>query len=122
MAKNLLKFVQGEEKDITVTVKDASENAVDLTGATGFFSVKENKNDADGLAIIAKDTATASEMELTDPTNGIAVIHILEADTASVAPKEYFYDIKFKLAGGDIHVVTLDSFVVEQNITQKSTP
>lgn len=124
MANNKISIVKGEEKDITVTVKDKNENSVDLTGATGFFSVKNNKGDADIDAVITKNTGTSTEMEITNPTGGVAVIHLIESDTnaSSFKAKEYFYDVKFKLSNNDIHVVVVDQFVVSEPVTIKSTP
>lgn len=75
--------------------------ATTLAGATVRFTMKAKEFDTDfddSDAIIQKD--------VTDGTSeGVAVILIAPADTAELAPKKYFYDIKVQEAGGDIYKV-----------------
>jgi hypothetical protein len=59
----------------------------DLTGASLKFLAKRNVADADGSAVITKTTAGGGIVVPT-PTNGVAQVQILAADTQSLANEE----------------------------------
>lgn len=72
-----------------------------LVGATVRFTVKtaEFSEDADDSdAVITRD--------ITDGTaEGTAEFTLNPADTATLAPADYFYDIKVEEAGGDVYKI-----------------
>ena len=73
-----------------------------LVGATVRFTMKDVQYDAstdDSTADIKKDVTNGDE-------NGNAVITILPADTSTVVPSSYYYDVKVQNADDTIY--TLD--------------
>ena len=83
-------------KKNTVNI-NLSMTGVDLTGATIYFTVKEETDEvaSDTSALIKKDVT-----DHTDPTHGITTIALTPSDT-NVIPGKYGYDIKLKKANGD---------------------
>lgn len=78
---------EGRYLNIPVTRTDSNGDAIDITGFTYFFTVKNKKSDSDSNALILK-TITSHE----DPTSGVTQITILNADTKDKKPGSYFYD------------------------------
>lgn len=88
-----------------------------LTGAKIILTVKRGyglseefqlKNEAAG--------GSSSEIEDVDLANGQFRIHIVPANTASMIPKGYVYDIEINLAG-KIKTYVKNSFKLEGDIT-----
>lgn len=75
--------------------------ATTLVGATVRFTMKETEFDD------STDDSTAAVLKnVTDgDASGNATITIDPADTATLTPGDYFYDIKVQEAGGDIYKV-----------------
>ncbi len=73
--------------------------AATLVGATVRFTIKSSEYDT--------DTADATASVIKNVTNGtaggLATITINPADTATLTPGKYFYDIKVEEADGDIY-------------------
>lgn len=69
----------GEDKSIVITIKDAAEVPIDITGWTIQFKVA---NAISGTALFTK-TAT-----LTTPASGICTVTVASADTISLPPSE----------------------------------
>lgn len=87
ISKLYIKRNNDKSYPITVTKDDV---AVDITGWTIYFSVKENRNDSDSDALIYKTISSH-----TDASNGESVISISASDTETVDPGEYYYDLLF---------------------------
>ncbi len=51
------------------------------------------------------DKSVGAGVTLTDPTNGVATIAILAADTVSLTATDYFYDVRVELSTGDRNTV-----------------
>jgi len=109
-----LSFVRGDSRDITLTIKDSLGVAVDITGWTVFFTVKENKEDTDDNAKIAKDVTTH-----TDPTGGITKISLSSDDTEDLLG-EYYFDIQIKTDNDDIFTLDNDICSFEHDITRRT--
>lgn len=74
-----------------------------LTGATVFFTLKENPHDTDAddsEAVLTKTITSHS-----DAPNGQTLIELTDSDT-NIAPKNYFYDVKVKESDGKIYLAT----------------
>lgn len=88
----------------TYTINYAYERngiAASLGGATVRFTVKSEEYDTD-----TSDTTAAVAKDVTDGTvDGLATITIDPADTATLEPGTYFYDIKVETATGEIYKV-----------------
>jgi hypothetical protein len=80
-------FIQkGTTKAYEVQFKK-NGTAIDITGWTVFFTVKEHMSDTDAHAIIKKTLTTHS-----DPTAGITLIR-LETEDTDITPNSYYYDL-----------------------------
>lgn len=112
---NDLTVYRGDDKTYNLTFTDSNGDAIDITGYTIFFTVKNNKTDSDDDAVIKKDITSHI-----DPTNGKTQIILTDIDTA-IAIKRYFYDIQLKDVSGLITTVLEDAFIIVQDITIRTT-
>lgn len=110
-----LTIIKGDTTPISVTLKDSAGVAIDITGATVFFTVKENKEKSDNYAVIKKDVTSH-----TDPTAGITVINLTAAET-SVKAGSYFWDIQIKYDDGTIQSTTSGICDIVQDVTTRTT-
>lgn len=88
-----------------------------LTGGTIRFTVKTAESDDatdDAGATILKNVTS-----FTDSENG--VVPLVPADTATLDPADYFFDIKVKESGGSIYLVDRGRFRVEGTPTNRVT-
>lgn len=101
-------------KKNTVNI-NISMTGVDLTGATVYFTVKEEPDEvaSDTTALIKKDVT-----EHTDPTHGITVIALTPTDTNVVAGK-HRYDIKLKKADGSQTTIKVGKCRILDTITNR---
>lgn len=111
-----LEFYRGDDWKLDVTLKDEDGLAIDLTGATVFFTVKENESDADTSAVITEDVTSH-----TDPTNGETSIEVSDTETDDVDPGTYYYDIQVKTAAGNIQTVVKGTLTVLTDITRRTS-
>lgn len=111
-----LDTLQGENKTFLLTVLDEERNPANLTGATITFTVRK---DFDTAAVITKTSATPGEIDiLAPPTDGLAKIFLVPADTSGLAPGQYIYDVWVELSGGEkINVITPSRFIIGQGVT-----
>lgn len=106
-----LNIYEGEDKTWTVTILDSNSVAVDITGYTFLFTVKEKISDTDTNAIIKKKITTHS-----DPTNGKTQITIDSADTVDKSGK-YLYDYQWVDTATKRKVVLKNAtFEIEQRV------
>jgi hypothetical protein len=95
-----LKINRGTTFPITFTYKKSGV-ATSLVGAIVRFTMKPSEYDTD-----TSDTTASVKKNITTGTAlGVAVINIDPADTQSLAPGTYFYDIKVQEASGAIYKV-----------------
>lgn len=87
-----------KKRDKTIRVAlEINSVAFDVTGASVWFSVKENLDDLDADALITKENAAAggddTQANITDGTGGIIEIYIKPADTVDMEAGDYWYDV-----------------------------
>lgn len=88
-----------------------------LVGATVRFTVKEEEYDenvTDSDALVLKNVTNGD-------ADGVATITINPADTATVVPGNYFYDIKVEEAGGEIYKIDEGKFKLDGSPTNRLT-
>lgn len=103
-----LKINRGTTYTIGLTCQRNGQPAT-LVGATVRFTVKTSEYDSsttDATAVITKNITNGT-------AGGQATITLSPADTATLEPGKYFYDIKVQEAGGSIYkcvegTITLD--------------
>lgn len=88
---------RGDDEPLTLTVvrpdEDDVDQPVDLTGATLWFTAKNAWSDADADAVIALTTPT--DIQITDPTGGIAIINVTADETKTLnAYTRLVYDVQ----------------------------
>jgi hypothetical protein len=114
---NALTVIRGSSKTLQLTVKDSDTNeAVDLTGATVYFTVKSAIGDEQSL--IQKISTNVAQIELTAPREGKASIKLVPADTMTKDPGSYTFDVWAVLASG-VRIVPVPptTLEIEQSVT-----
>ncbi len=106
---------RGDTVNLDITVTDSDGSAVNITGYTFFFTCKTNNDDSDDDALIKKDVTSH-----TNPTGGITRITLSKTDT-DVTIGNHYYDIQMKDLSGNITTLTADRFIVEQDITTRTS-
>lgn len=105
---------QGNHKTLQLTITGTTD---DISGWTIYFTVKRNESDPDSEALIAKSTADAAEIKVTDGPNQQAEIYLLPDDTRELAAGTYSYDVKVVTdAGNEYTVVGPSDFTVSKAV------
>lgn len=100
----------GDDYDLTFTLKQ-SGIALDLTGASVWFTVKDRAKDKDSNAKIQLTTGSGISIS-GDPVNGIVVVSLSSSDTASLEGL-WKYDLQVKLATPSTKTMTMLTGVIE---------
>lgn len=111
MSQTQLSILRGRNKSITLTFIDEKNAAINLTGYTIYFYVKESIKDGDVDAKIKKEIT-----EHSDPTAGKSEINLLPDDTKDLVPKNYLFEVATSSGDGHKYTVTSGLFVVEKTV------
>lgn len=109
-----LDVYKADSKDFIFTIKDSNDVAVNITGYTFYFTVKENATDDDGDAKIDK-TITSH----TDPANGQTTISLNSTDTnlpVTSSTQKYVYDVIMKDTSGKARTILNGVFIIRQRV------
>jgi hypothetical protein len=93
--------------------------AASLVGATIRFTVKSVEFDSsttDATAVITKNVTSH-----VDADNGLSLITINPADTATLTPGKYNYDIKVAEAGGAVYKIDEGTLKLDGSPTNRLT-
>jgi hypothetical protein len=125
-SSNTIDLYKGESRDIDLEVVQEvpdingvpTEQPVDLTGATVYFSVRAKPSSPELL--IGKNSTNGLEIELPAPTTGgLAIIHLLSSDTKNMFPGEYVFDAWVVLSSGkSVPVIEIAEFIVKEPVTK----
>lgn len=113
MAK--IKLTRGDSRTINVPYLSSSGTALDLTGATVFFTVNADQNPTDDSGAVVSKTITS----FSSPSLGIATISLTNADTQNITPGEYYYDVQVKDAAGNVTSSKKDKFIITGDVTRR---
>lgn len=92
-----------------------------ITGATLWFTVKEDSSQTDAEAKLQLKTgAPDNKIEITDGAAGEFTVHFKAADTANLEG-EWPYDLKAKLSGGQIIRLARGVIQFLPNLTRATT-
>lgn len=116
MANQNIELYRGDSRTFKVTVKDENGNAVDITGASIKFSVKERIGDAS--YVFQKTSAQSSEITITDAANGEYEVYIVPANTQNLDIVSYQYDSELIVATGEVYTIVRGEFTVLAEITR----
>lgn len=86
-----LTMPRGDSRTLRVTIVDSEGAAVDLTN---YDIVSTARNRAARTTLFTKSSADASEIDKTDPTNGICEIYIVPADTLDASIRSHLLDVE----------------------------
>jgi hypothetical protein len=94
--------------------------ALDLTGATVRFTVKEDTVETDAQAKLLYDSGTVTELEITDAVGGEITLKLQSADTQDLEGL-WLYDIQATFAGGSVMTLARGRIEFLPNLT-RTTP
>lgn len=110
----------GDHRTFELTVQQFSNVtgelvAVDITGGTLAFSVKDSLSSV--TVIIAKSSAVIGQIDIVDPVNGRADINLVLADTATLGCGDYIFDVQLTTSTGRIHTLVRGTLTLETDVT-----
>ena len=110
----------GDDYPHPFSAERPEDTALDLTGALIWLTIKHKSTDVDSDAVLQYSSTEVSEIEVTDALNGLFTVHFSGSDKEDLEGT-WFYDIKVKLASGEL--VRLARGVIEflPNITRASS-
>lgn len=91
------------DRTFRVFVKTPELNIVNLTGAQGILTMKTDKDAT--TPSFQKSTAVSGEGSIGSPDQGEMFFYILPGDTASLAIRQYVYDVRLTLPSGKTYTV-----------------
>lgn len=112
-----ISITRGDDKSINFAFTDGNSAAIDITGYTLFFTVKEVTDTAsDDTAAVISKTVTSH----TDAVNGLSSVTITNADS-DITPDRYKFDVQLKTDAGSIKTVVKGDFIVSNDVTKRTT-
>lgn len=109
-----IEIIRRDDVRLTVTITDDEGNPLNLTGATVYFTVKENRLDSDEDALI-----TAEVTSHVNPTGGLTEIDLTQEQT-DLEARSYFFDVQVKDASDRIRSINYGLIRVQQDITVRT--
>ncbi len=111
-----ISIIRGDTRTISASFVDSDGVALDLTGGTVFFTVNANSSPSDdSAAVVSKDVTSFAA-----PTTGVATITLAAADTTSVTPGTYWYDVQFVSGAGAVTSLPKEKFIIRSDITRRT--
>lgn len=102
------------DRTLRVYVKTPELNIINLTGATGVFTIKASKSDT--VATIQKSTAVSAQGQIGSPDQGEMFFYLVPADTATLAIRQYVYDVRVTLSTGKAYTVLEGTINLQQPV------
>ena len=96
MNEKTVRIVRGTNRTIKILVQDVNGAPFDITGATGYLTVKLRKDDDSNT--FQKVTSTPAQGSIPNGTDGVIEFYLVAADTADLDPDAYVYDVQVVLA------------------------
>lgn len=100
---NSIDVYAGSNRTLRVYITDPDLKIVNLTGATGVFTVKEDKSDL--FPTIQKSTAIAGQGQIGSPDQGEMFFFLVPEDTEDLDIQQYVYDVRLILPSGKSYTV-----------------
>lgn len=116
VAKNLDNLARGDDWALKFTITDSTNTPIDITGNTYWMTLKENRDDPDPGVAQANVVAIAP-----DSINGIVFITFDSANTYSIEPGNYFYDLQEVDLIGNVYTLLLGRVKIVKDITRNTT-
>lgn len=109
----------GDDYDHSFTLQQDSV-AIDLTNGTVWFTVKESSVEEDTDALLAYDSGTPTDLEITDAAAGELTVHFQAADTANLEG-QWLYDLQVKLQAGTVITMARGTIEFLENLTRSTS-
>lgn len=104
-----LSIYEGDALKFTVTVKDSSNVALNLTGYTAKAQLKAGYSDVAPVNFVCT---------ITTPTSGVVSVYLAPATTAALDPsKSYIWDFQLTEPGGDVRTYLAGDVTVIPEVT-----
>ena len=108
----LTAIIRGDTRVYPITINQADDTLLDLTGGTMFFTMKEQTDDVDADAVKSKTVAC---------TGTSASILLTHDDTKDLEERTYTCDFQFVSADSSFVCTGLATLKVIKDITQRIT-
>ena len=112
---------QGNTRILQFAVKDEDgTSAKNLTGYSATFAVA--RMNAAGIPLKSSPvvdhstTDTSPQVVITDPVNGLIEFTFVDADTASLSPAEYYFELEVTDGAGATLVVSTGTLTILTNV------
>lgn len=109
----------GDDYDLTLTAQ-IDGVVIDLSGATIWFTAKEDSIDTDANAKLSYKTDQVTEIEITDAANGIFKVYFREPTTKDIEGL-WPYDIQIKTNAPKIITLCRGDIEFLENLTRENT-
>lgn len=115
-SKDLDPLVRGDDWSLKLNIK-SSNSAVNITGYTYYWTLKENVDDSDSAAalqVTASPTGSAAQA-------GEVVLTASAASTTQITPQTYNYDVQQINDSGVVQTLLLGKIKVVKDITRSTS-
>lgn len=109
-----LSMTSGDDETFSITYKDEQGNVRDISGWTFWLTVKSDRSDTDGNAVVQK-TVTSH----VDAANGETEITLTASDTDGLSGA-YWYDMQRKDSSGNVKTFMLGRLIIEEDVTEST--
>ena len=110
---DIMEVFKRDDEPFELLFVDENEDPIDITTWLIKFSVKQAGQDE---ILISKSSDNVTEINKTDPTNGIAILYIISSDTADLDPGTYEFDIQYTIST-NVRTYQKGVFVVKGDVT-----
>lgn len=111
-------YIRGDTRVINITcLQSDGVTPINLTGAKVYFTVNASNNPADDTGAAFQKTTIVH----TAPLLGQTSVTVVNADTQSLTPGNYYYDVQLKDATGNITSLKQDIFTINADIGRSIT-
>ena len=105
-----ISMTRGDSRNLSIEVDDELAVDVDLSEAILRFAVKRRTSDANVDSLIFKTSYDDSEIELTFPVQGKAVVYLRVDDTVDLDPGVYCWDLDVSRKGSGTPATAVGTF------------
>jgi hypothetical protein len=107
-----LSMVRGDTTSYTLNFSNEQGQPINITGWVLYFTLKQSWQLPDSQASLQKTITNHS-----DPTNGITTLQISHADTYSLYPRDYDFDIEAVDTSGNVYTILRGKFTIDYDVT-----
>lgn len=118
----VLTCTRGDTASWDVAVVDQAGDAVNLTGATSYFTLRDSEpvtqtDDTDSVLQVS----SASGIEYTTAASGLMRITLTPAQTRSLSPRSYFHELQVIDGGGSTYTPASGILLVRNEQTRRTS-